>query len=115
MSGIYSARRAEALENLSQALTLLAKVQIRWRRYADTTPFADAAAPIEMILRTAKNILTKPTDDHLADTAQMLPGAITAMRKINRDELRSIIEKTETAYEAVSRAELSDSGRISRP
>jgi hypothetical protein len=37
------------------------------------------------------------------------------MRKINRDELRLIIEKTEAAYEAVVRAELSDSGRISRP
>jgi hypothetical protein len=115
MSGNDSARRTEALDHVSQALTLLAKVQIRWRRFADTTPLADAAAPMEMILRTARNIVTKPTDTHLADAAQMLRGAVRAMRKINRDELRLIIDKTEAAYEAVVRAELSDSGRISRP
>jgi GAF domain-containing protein len=101
MSGIDSARRTEALDHVSQALTLLERVQIRWRRYADTTPFANAAEPIEMILRTAENILTRPTDAHLADTARLLLGVIMAMRRIKRDELRSVIEKTQAAYEAV--------------
>jgi hypothetical protein len=101
MSGIDSARRIEALGHVSQALTLLDRVQIRWRRYADTTPFANAAEPIEMILRTAKNILTRLTDAHLAVTARMLFGVITAMRRIQRDELRSVIEKAQAAYEAV--------------
>jgi hypothetical protein len=54
-----------------------------------------------MILRTAKNILTRPTDAHLADTARMLSGVIMAMRKIKRDELRSVIEKTQAACEAL--------------
>jgi hypothetical protein len=101
MSGIDSAQRTEALDYVSQALTLLEKVQIRWRRYADTTPFANAAEPIEMILHTAKNILTRPTDAHLADAARMLPGVIMALRKIKRDELLVVIEKTQAAYEAV--------------
>ena len=101
MLGIDSARRTEALDHVSQALTQLERVQIRWRRYSDTTQFAKAAEPSEMILRTAKNILTRPTDAYLADTAQMLPGAIMAMRKINRDELRSVIQKTQAAYEAM--------------
>jgi hypothetical protein len=101
MSEIDSARRTEALDYVSQALTLLERVQIRWRRYADTTPFANAAEPIEMILRTAKNILTRPTDAHLADAARMLPGVIMALRTIKRDELRVVIEKTQAAYEAV--------------
>ena len=101
MSGIDSARRTEALDHVSQALALLERVQIRWRRYADTTPFANAAEPIEMILRTAKNILTRPTDAHLADAARMLPGVIMALRKIKRDELLVVIEKTQAAYEAV--------------
>jgi hypothetical protein len=101
MSGIDSARRTEALDHVSQALTLLERVQIRWWRYPDTTPFANAAVPIEMILRTAKNILTIPTDAHLADTARMLPAVIMALRKIKRDELRSVIEKTQAACEAL--------------
>jgi hypothetical protein len=101
MSEIDSSRRTEALDHVSQALALLERVQIRWRRYTDTTPFANAAEPIEMVLRTAKNILTKPTDAHLADTSEMLLGVIMAMRKIKRDELRSVIEKTQAAYEAV--------------
>ena len=101
MSGIDSARRIEALDLVSQALTLLEKVQIRWRRYGDTTPLAIVAEPLEMILRTAKNILMRPTDDHLADTARMLSGVIMAMRKIKRDELRSVIEKTQAACEAL--------------
>jgi GAF domain-containing protein len=101
MSGIDSARRTEALDHVSQALALLERVQIRWRRYADTTPFAIAAEPIEMILHTAENILTRPTDAHLADTARLLLGVIMAMRRIKRDELRSVIEKTQAAYEAV--------------
>ena len=54
-----------------------------------------------MILRTAKNILTRPTDAHLADTARMLSGVVTAMRKLNRDELRLVIEKTQAACEAL--------------
>jgi hypothetical protein len=101
MSGIDSARRTEALDHVSQALTLLERVQIRWWRYPDTTPFANAAVPIEMILRTAKNILTIPTDAHLADTARMLPAVIMALRKIKRDELRSVIEKTQAACDAL--------------
>jgi hypothetical protein len=101
MSGIDSARRTEALDHVSQALILLERVQIRWWRYADTTPFANAAVPIEMILRTAKNLLTRPTDAHLADTARMLPAAIMALRRIKRDELRSVIEKTQAAIEAL--------------
>jgi hypothetical protein len=101
MSGIDSARRTEALDHVSQALALLERVQIRWRRYGDTTPLAIVAEPIEMILRTAKNILTRPTDAHLADTARMLSGVIMAMRKIKRDELRSVIEKTQAACEAL--------------
>ena len=101
MSGIDSARRTAALDHVSQALTQLEKVQIRWWRYADTAPFANAAVPIEMVLRTAKNILTKPTDAHLADAARMLPAVIIAMQKIQRDELRSVIEKTQAAYKAV--------------
>ena len=101
MSGIDSARRTEALDHVSQALTLLERVQIRWRRYGDTTPLAIVAEPIEMILRTAKNILTRPTDAHLADTARMLSGVVTAMRKLNRDELRLVIEKTQAACEAL--------------
>jgi hypothetical protein len=101
MSEIDSARRTEALDHVSQALTLLERVQIRWWRYADTTPFANDAVPIELILRTAKNLLTRPTDAHLADTARMLPAVIMAMRKINRDELSLVIEKTQAAYEAV--------------
>ena len=103
MSAIDSARRTEALDHVSQALTQLERIQIRWRRYSDTTPFAKAAEPSEMILRTAKNILTRPTDAYLADTAQILPGVIMAMRKINRDELRSVIQKTQAAYEAIAR------------
>jgi hypothetical protein len=102
MSGIDSVQRIEALDQVSQALALLERVQIRWRRYADTTPFAQAAEPIEMMLRTAKNILTRPSDAHLADAAGMLPGVIMAMRKIKRDELRAVIEKTQSAYEALS-------------
>jgi hypothetical protein len=101
MSGIDLARRTEALDYVSQALTLLERVQIRWRRYADTTPFATAAQPVEMILRTAKNILTKPTDADLADAARMLPGVIMALRRIKRDELLVVIEKTQAAYGAV--------------
>ena len=101
MSEIESARRTEALDHVSQALMLLAKVQIRWRRYADTVAFANAAAPIEMILRTVENILLIRTDAHLADTARMLSGILLALRKINRDELRSVIEKTQAAYESV--------------
>ena len=102
MSEIESARRTEALDHVTQALTLLAKVQIRWRRYADTVALADAAAPIEMILRTVKNILLIRTDAHLADTARMLSGILLALRKINRDELRFVIEKTKAAYEMIS-------------
>jgi len=45
--------------------------------------------------------LTRPTDAHLADTARMLPAVIMSMRKIKRDELCSVIEKTQAAYEAV--------------
>jgi hypothetical protein len=101
MSGIDSAQRYEALDHVSQALTQLERVQIRWRRYADTTPFANAAEPTELILRTAKNILMRPTDAYLADTARMLPGVIMALRKIKRDELRSVIEKTKAALEAL--------------
>jgi hypothetical protein len=101
MSGIDSVRRTKALDHVSQALTLLERIQIRWRRYADTTPFANAAEPFEMILRTAKNILTRPTDAHLADTVRMLPAVIMALRKIKRDELRSVIEKTQAACEAL--------------
>jgi len=83
MSTIDSARRYEALDHVSQALTLLERVQIRWRRYADTIRFANDAVPVELILRTAKNILTRPTDAHLAETARMLPAVILAMRAIN--------------------------------
>jgi hypothetical protein len=101
MSGIDSARRTEALDHVSQALALLERIQIRWRRFADTRPFADSAEPIEMILRTAQNILTRPTDAHLADTARMLLGVILAMQKIRRDELHSVIDKTQAAYEAL--------------
>jgi hypothetical protein len=101
MSGIDSARRYEALDHVSQALTMLGKVQIRWRRYADTTPFANAAEPVELILRTARNILVRPTDAYLAETARMLPGAILALRNIRRDELRLAIEKTKAALEAL--------------
>ena len=101
MSEIDSARRTEALDHVSQALTLLERVQIRWRRYGDTTPLAIVSEPIEMILRTAKNILARPTDAHLADAARMLPGVIMALRKIKRDELLVVIEKTQAAYEAV--------------
>jgi hypothetical protein len=101
MSEIDSARRTEALDHVSQALTLLERVQTRWWRYADTTPLANAAVPIEMILRTAENLLTRPTDAHLTDTARMLPAVIVAMRKIKRDELCSVIEETQAAYEAV--------------
>lgn len=101
MSEIDSARRIEALEHVSQALTLLEKVRIRWRRYQDTAPFASAAEPVEMILRTAKNILARPAGADLADAAWMFPEVILAMRKIKRDELRPVIEKTQAAYEAV--------------
>jgi GAF domain-containing protein len=101
MSAIDSARRYEALDHASQALTLLERVQIRWRRYADTTPFANDAVPIELILRTTKNILSRPTDAHLAEAARMLPAVIIALRKIRRDELRAVIEKTQAALEAV--------------
>jgi hypothetical protein len=101
MSGIDSAQRYEALDHVSQALTLLERVQIRWWRYADTTPFANDAVPIEMILRTAKNILIRPTDAHLADTARMLPGVIMALRQIKRDELRAVIENTQAALETL--------------
>jgi hypothetical protein len=101
MSGIGSTQHTEALDHVSQALTLLERVQIRWWRYADTTPFANAAVPIEMILRTAKNLLTRPTDAHLADTARMLPAVIMALRKMKRDELRSVIENTQAAIEAL--------------
>jgi GAF domain-containing protein len=99
MSTIDSARRYEALDHVSQALTLLERVQIRWRRYADTMRFANDAVPVELILRTAKNILTRPTDAHLAETARMLPAVILAMRAIKRDELRAVIEKTQAALE----------------
>jgi len=54
-----------------------------------------------MILRTTKNLLTIPTDAHLADTARMLLGVILALRKMKRDELRLVIQKTQAAYEAV--------------
>jgi hypothetical protein len=101
MSGIDSARRTEALDYVSRALAQLEKVQIRWRRYADTTPFANAAQPIEMILRTARNILMRPTDAYLAETARMLPGVVMALRKIKRDELRAVIEKTQAALETL--------------
>jgi hypothetical protein len=101
MSGIDSTRRTEALDHVSQALTLLERVQIRWWRYPDTTHFANDAVPIEMILRTAKNLLTRPTDAHLADTARMLPAVIMALRKMKRDELRSVIENTQAAIEAM--------------
>jgi len=101
MSGIDSAQRTEALDHVSQALKLLERVQIRWWRYADTAPFANDAVPIEMILRTAKNLLTRPTDAHLADTARMLPAVIMALRRIKRDELRAVIEKTQAAIEAL--------------
>jgi hypothetical protein len=101
MSTIDSTRRYEALDQVSQALSLLERVQIRWRRYADTTPFANAAEPVDMILRTAKNILTRPTDAHLAETARILPGVIIALRKIKRDELRAVIEKTQAALETL--------------
>ena len=101
MSRIDSARRYEALDHVSQALTLLERVQTRWRRYADTTLIANAAEPAEMILRTTKNLLTIPTDAHLADAARMLLGVILALRKMKRDELRLIIQKTQAAYEAL--------------
>jgi GAF domain-containing protein len=101
MSTIDSARRYEALDHVSQALTLLERVQIRWRRYADTMRFANDAVPVELILRTAKNILTRPTDAHLAETARMLPAVILAMRAIKRDELRAVIEKTQAALETL--------------
>ena len=101
MSGIDSARRTEALGNVSQALTLLERVQIRWRRYEDTTPLANAAEPIAIILRTTKNVLARSTDAHLSDTARMLLGGILAMQKIKRDELRPVIDKAECAYELV--------------
>jgi hypothetical protein len=101
MSEIESARRIEALEQVSQALALLEKVQIRWRRYQDTAPFANAAEPVEMILRTARNILARPASADSADMAWMFPEVIVAMRKIKRDELRPVIERTQAAYEAV--------------
>jgi GAF domain-containing protein len=101
MSTIDSARRYEALDHVSQALTLLERVQIRWRRYADTMPFANDAVPVELILRTAKNILARPTDAHLAETARMLPAVILAMRAIKRHELRAVIEKTQAALETL--------------
>jgi hypothetical protein len=101
MSEIAFARRTEALDHVSLALARLERVQIRWRRYADTRHFADAAQPVEMILRTANNILARPTDAHLADIGRMLPGAITALRKIDRDELRAVIENIQAAHDAV--------------
>lgn len=101
MSEIDSARRIEALEHLSQAVAQLERVRIRWRRYADTTPFANAAEPAEVMLRTAKNVLSRPTDAHLAEIAQMLVWALMAMRQIKRDELGPVIEKTQVAHEAV--------------
>jgi hypothetical protein len=101
MSGIDSTQHTEALDHVSQALTLLERVQIRWWRYADTTPLANDAVPVEMILRTAKNLLTRPTDAHLADAARMLPAVIMALRKMKRDELRSVIENTQAAIEAL--------------
>jgi hypothetical protein len=52
--------------------------------YTDTTRFANDAVPIEMILRTAKNLLARPTDAHLADTARMPPAVIMALRQIKR-------------------------------
>jgi hypothetical protein len=63
--------------------------------------FANDAVPVELILRTAKNILTRPTDAHLAETARMLPAVILAMRAIKRDELRAVIEKTQAALETL--------------
>jgi hypothetical protein len=101
MSEIDSPCRTEALEHVSQALILLEKVRIRWRRYGDTTPLANSAAPIEVMLRTAKNVLSRPTDAERAETAQMLLGAVTAMRQIERDELRLVIEQTQAAHKAV--------------
>ena len=101
MSGIDYARRTAALDHVSQALILLERVQIRWWRFADTAPLANEAVPIEMILRTAKNLLTKPTDARAADTARMLPAVVMALRKIKRDELRPVIEKTQAALEAL--------------
>jgi hypothetical protein len=101
MSGIDFARRTEALDHVSQALALLDRVQIRWRRYADTTPLANAAEPVAIILRTTKNILARSTDIHLADTPRMLHEVIVAMQKLKRDELPSVIEKAQAAYEAV--------------
>jgi hypothetical protein len=101
MSGIDSPQHTEALDHVSQAFTLLERVQIRWWRYADTTPLANDAVPIEMILRTAKNLLTRSTDAHLADTARMLPAVIMALRKMKRDELRSVIEKTQAALDTL--------------
>jgi hypothetical protein len=101
MSTIDSARRYEALDHVSQALALLERVQIRWWRYADTTPLANDAVPIEIILRTAKNTLTRPSDAHLAEAARMLPAVIMALQKIRRDELRAVIEKTQAALETL--------------
>jgi hypothetical protein len=43
----------------------------------------------------------RPTDAHLAEAARTLPAVIIALRKIRRDELRAVIDKTQAALEAV--------------
>lgn len=101
MPGIDSAGRTEAVDHVSLALALLEKVQIRWRRYADTAPLADAAEPIAIVLRTTKNILARAPDAHLVDSGPMLQEVISAMQKMKRDELRPAIEKTAAAFQLV--------------
>ena len=80
---------------------MLEKVRVRWRRYPDTMPLASTAEPVEAVLRSAKAALAGGGGWQDPETLEALPRAIMALRVMKRDELRTIIESVQAAYDAV--------------